>query len=319
VWTLKRWGEATPYGLVPYITPDGTTGYSVTAHPLLDLPIPNRSALVDATKLTRFSMRMFSAVDGTGALLARSTAGEVSYLRLPIQGGWHVYELDLDTAQWESQAAAGLKWGGSTGLVQGLVLTPVPQADTQIALDWIRLEPPAAGEVRWPLQKTEEITKTEGLEGVAIVKGELKGQAIAGQVSLELALPAGGLNVAHLPFLSFSGVLPPEGAGTVEYWTREAGANPDRPGGAASLTWNNAQTAQGFDLRHLGFIGANGVYWEGPHGPVTRLRLTLPATVGEAFVLNWVRLGPNYDLRAVPSEAVPAAAQPAPETPAPPG
>jgi hypothetical protein len=313
LWTLQRYGEVNPIGLAPYRTPDASTGYTVTAQPLLDLPIPNRSALVDAKQLTRFSMRAFNSVDGQGVLLARSTAGEVSYVRMPMQGGWHVYQLDLSQATWESRQAEGLKWGGSSGTIQDLSLVPVPQLKAQIAFDWIRLEPPSTGEVVWPLQQVGEIAKTEGLEGVKVGQGELKGRATADQVSVEMSLPAAGLTVNHLPFLSFLAGVPGAGEAEVTIWPTK-----DGPSSTAKLTWDRAQDAQCFDLRNACFLGGFGVYWEALPSPLTRLRLTLPATAGQEFKLSGVRLGPNYDLRAAPSEALPPqAAAPEPAGPNP--
>lgn len=309
VWTLKRYGEVSPHGLAPYRTPDGSTGYTVTGRALLDLPLLNRAALVDAKRLTRFSMRAFSSVDGQGALLALSSAGEVSYVRLPLQGGWHVYQLDLGQATWESQVAAGLQWGGSTGTVQALSLIPVPQERAQLAFDWIRLEPPSTGEVLWPMQKAEELVTAEGLAGMTIGGGEIRGKATAERVSLELALPAGGLDVSRLPFLSLVGV-PGEGQAEITIWPTPGG-----PASTAKLSWNRAQDAQCFDLRHACFLGGFGVYWDTLPGPLPRLRVTLPATPGEDFRLSGVRLGPNWDLRAAPTEAVPAP----PATPEPTG
>ncbi len=314
LWQMKRYGEVTTSGLEPYVTPDGTAGYNVTGRALLNLPIPNRSAWVDAKGLTRFSMRMFSAVEGHGALLALSTAGEVSYVRIPIEAGWKLYTLDLSQATWESDKAAGLKWGGSTGIVQALTFTPVPAPGAQIAFDWIRLEPASAGEIVWELDKAEEAGKIEGLEEVAVADGAIRGRATAETVSLELALPGGRLDVKRLPFLSFGGSFPAAGLAQVEYQSPPAG-------GTASVRLRPGLAAQCVDLSRLGFVGgavAGAERWGGPEQAVTRLRLTLPAERGQAWSLDWVRLGPNYDLRAVPAELQwqedPEA--PAPEPPA---
>ncbi len=301
LWTLKRYGEVTTSGLEPYVTPDGSTGYNVTGRALLNLAIPNRSAWVDAKRLTRFSMRMFSGVDGQGALLALSTAGEVSFVRVPIVGGWHLYTLDLTKETWESDKAAGLKWGGSTGIVQALTFTPTPAPGGQIAFDWIRLEPDATGEVKWELDKPGEVAKTEGLEGGAVTGGELKGKAAGSTVTVELALPDGRLEVKSLPFLSFAGKGLTGGTAQVEYWwSRE---NTEKCGGTASLRLQPNYPAQCADLSHMGFAAgtvAGEETWGGPQGRITRLRLVLPAEKGKDWALAWVRLGPNYDLRAVP-------------------
>ena len=118
-----------------------------------------------------------------------------------------------------------------------------------------------------------------------------------------------------LPFLSFLGSLPPAGTGQLEF--DALGAKEETSvHGTAVFFWSGLQEAQCLDLRHLCFRGDSGVYWETGHGPVRRLRLTLPAQVGEEFVLDAVRLGPNYDLRAVPSQALPReVSEPEPPTP----
>jgi hypothetical protein len=251
-------------------------------------------------------MRMFSTHEGQGALLAQSTAGEVSYVRVPVQGGWHVYELDLRQATWESAKAEGLKWGGSTGIVQGLSFTPPPLAGAQIAFDWIRLEPDSTGEVRWELDKAEELGKIEGLEGGTVTGGELKGKATGGTVALELALPGGSLPVGSLPFLSFRATVATAGLAQVEYWWSRGEA--EEYGGAATFRLHKGLPAQCVDLSRVGFAGGTAAgeeQWGGPQRTVTRLRLTLPVEKGKDFSLDWVRLGPNYDLRAVPSEMGP--------------
>lgn len=314
LWRLKRYGEVTTSGLEPYVTPDGSTGYNVTGRALLNLAIPNRSAWVDARRLTRFSMRMFSAVDGQGALLALSTAGEVSYVRVPIVGGWHLYTLDLTKETWESDKVAGLKWGGSTGLVSALTFTPSPALGAQIAFDWIRLEPEATGEVQWELDKPAEVAETEGLAGATIAGGELRGQATGETVSVELALPGGRLEVKSLPFLSFQGSFPATGTARVEYWWQQAGDHASggtgvspapKRGGTATFCLQKDSPAQCADLSRIGFAQgtvAGEENWGGPEGRLTRLRLILPAQPGKDWTLQWVRLGPNYDLRAVPRE-----------------
>ncbi len=306
LWRLQRCGEVTTVGLEPYVTPDGTMGYNVSGRALLNLAIPNRSAWVDAKRLTRFAMRMFSSHEGQGALLAQSTAGEVSYVRVPVQGGWHVYEIDLTKATWESSKVEGLKWGGSTGIVQGLSFTPPPVEGAQIAFDWIRLEPDSTGEVRWELDKREEVAKIEGLEGAAIAGGELKGRATGETVSVELALPGGRLEVGGLPFLSFQATVATAGLARVEYW-RPRGEG-EEYGGLATFRLRKDLPAQCVDLSRIGFAGAavaDQEQWGGPPRTISRLRLILPVEKGQDFVLDWVRLGPNYDLRAAPSEMVP--------------
>lgn len=306
LWRLQRFGEVTTVGLEPYVTPDGTTGYNVSGRALLNLAIPNRSGWVYAKRLTRFAMRMFSSHEGQGALLAQSTAGEVSYVRVPVQGGWHLYEIDLTQATWESSKVEGLKWGGSTGIVQGLSFTPPPLEGAQIAFDWIRLEPDSAGEVRWELDKREEVAKIEGLEGAAIAGGELRGKATGETVSLELALAGGRLQVGSLPFLSFKASVATTGLARVEYWWPQE--EREEYGGLATFRLREDLPAQCVDLTRLGFAGATAAdeeQWGGPPRTISRLRLILPVEKDKDFSLDWVRLGPNYDLRAVPSELVP--------------
>jgi hypothetical protein len=303
LWRLKRYGEVTTAGLEPYVTPDGSTGYNVTGRALLNLAIPNRSAWVDAKRLTRFSMRMFSTVEGQGALLALSTAGEVSFVRVPVVSGWHLYEMDLTKATWESEKPAGQKWGGSTGIVQALTFTPTPAAGSEVAFDWIRLEPDATGEIKWELDKAAEVGKIEGLEGAAVAGGELRGKATGGTVSLELAVPGGRLDVKSLPFLSFAASAPASGTAQVVYWWNREGA--EKQGGTATFRLQEGLPAQCADLSRIGFAGATVAgeeNWGGPEGKVTRLRLVLPAEKGKDWALDWVRLGPNYDLRAAPGE-----------------
>ncbi|HEY3398228.1 MAG TPA: hypothetical protein VGM19_11305 [Armatimonadota bacterium] len=305
LWRMKRFGEVATAGLTPYATPDGTTGYSVTGRALLNLAILNRSAWVDAAKLTRFSMRMFSSGEGQAVLLALSTAGEVSYTRVAVPAGWHTYDLDLTKATWESQQPAGGKWGGSTGVVQGLSFAPVTSPGAQLAFDWIRLEPSSAGEVEWEQDLQSSLSDVQGLEGLTVADGELKGKATQNAVSFDLVLPAGGLAVKGLPFLSCA-ATPTAGPAQVQYWGKAAGK--DQPGGTARWTVESAPQPVCVNLSRLGFAGATvagAENWGGSTGAISRLRLTFPATPGQDWALRWVRLGPNYDLRSVPSEAAP--------------
>ncbi len=303
VWRLKQAGEVTKAGLTPYVTLDGSMGYNVTGRALLNLAIPNRSAWVDAQRLTRFSMRMFSSGEGQGALLALSTAGEVGFVRVPFGGGWQVYDLDLATATWESQKPEAAKWGGTTGVVQALSFTPSPELGSDVEWQWIRLEPDSTGEVNWELDKAEEAAKIEGLERAAVEDGELKGQATGERVAVEPALPGGKLEVNRLPFLSWAATLPGSSLAQVEYWWQQGDA--EKHGGIATFRTDPDLATQCVDLSRIGFAGATVAgeeRWGGPEGVITRLRLVLPAEEDMDWALDWVRLGPNYDLRAVPAE-----------------
>lgn len=300
LWTLRRCGEISGLnGLEEYRTPDESVGYQVTEpRAFLSLAIPNRSGLVDASQLTRFSMRMFSTVEAPGVLIALSTANEVSYTPYQIEGGWHTYEIDLTSAPWGGQTPATSRWGGSSGQVQGLTLTPPATPGAQVAFDWIRLEPASEGELLWEMESLAELSSVEELEGLQVAEGELRGKAQGQYVRLELTLPQPNLPVDSLPLLSLRANCSAEGWAEVEYWWPHQGKMEE--GGTARFRIESGWQSYCVDLSGLGFAGARlagGARWGGPWGQICRLRLTLPAQPGEEMAVDWIRLGPNYDLR----------------------
>ena len=167
-----------------------------------------------------------------------------------------------------------------------------------MAFDWIRLEPAAEGELLWEMESLAELSSVEELEGLQVAEGELRGKAQGQYVRLELSLPQPNLPVDSLPFLSLRANCPVEGWAEVEYWWPHQGKM--EQGGTARFRIESGWQSYCVDLSGLGFAGArqaDGARWGGPWGQICRLRLTLPAQPGEEMAVDWIRLGPNYDLR----------------------
>ena len=98
-----------------------------------------------------------------------------------------------------------------------------------------------------------------------------------------------------------------EGWAEVEYWWVQEGNL--HYGGHTQFALAAGQQVYCVDLGRRGFAEATGgaIQWGGPSGRIARLRLGLPAAPGQPVRLDWLCLGPNYDLRAAPSEELPPA------------
>lgn len=61
---------------------------------------------------------------------------------LPIQQGWHVYEVKLAEVRWSPTEASGpdaQQWGGTSGVVSDLRLDPGDKEGREVKIDWVEL------------------------------------------------------------------------------------------------------------------------------------------------------------------------------------
>jgi hypothetical protein len=155
------------------------------------------------------------------------------------------------------------------------------------------------------MDELEDVVEVRGAEEWELVDGALTAKSLERRITVELSLPESGIAADSLPFLSFRAMpARPEATEVVYYW--DNGGSEER-GGRATLQPRGEKAAVCVDLSKIGFAEADLAgeqAWGGPTGRITRIELNFPAGAGESVALEWVRLGPNYDLRAVPEDVV---------------
>jgi len=114
--------------------------------PYLSLRMPAEG--IDAQQLTWLTVRLYSS-DKADVLDVYYESPDGRWClggKFPIAKGWATYRLDLTKNSWRETRSGdeSRQWGGPSRRVRSLRIDPGNQADRWVAIDTVRLEPPAA-------------------------------------------------------------------------------------------------------------------------------------------------------------------------------
>ncbi|MHB8903294.1 MAG: beta-galactosidase, partial [Thermoguttaceae bacterium] len=182
--------------LLPGQVSHGHVSGQSTWDPYVSLRVPAEG--IDAGRLTWLTIRLYSSEKADLLdIYYQSPDGHWCLGgKLPIAKGWATYRMDLSKNRWRETTTGdpSRQWGGPSRKVSSLRIDPGNQANRWVAIDSVRLEPPAAGMKEGVTVEPQGSARLTALRVPASISA---GETLEAVAELEVT-PAPGMTAATL-------------------------------------------------------------------------------------------------------------------------